>query len=194
MQLDEISKADAANLRKNAREASTKSDKAQWEQAVALHKIYYSGYSISDTEVAPLYELWGYEDWHGYVENEVGIHVGKANRMIHTAHFFTVKMKAHWNKQVLSLTRMGTLARAKKVTPGNLNAWITKARNMTPCNLDHELLGHVHGTRQMGFKMSTTDAEYVRNQLTLIKEIEGLDSLSEALVSMFKKRRGVKAA
>ena len=90
MELEEITKAEAKQLRRNAQDARTKSDKAQWEQAVALHRIYYSGYAIGEDEVAPIYELWGFESWFEYVEGEIGIHVGKANRMIAVAHFFTV--------------------------------------------------------------------------------------------------------
>ena len=194
MQLDEVTKTEASQLRKDARAAATASDKAQWAQAVALHAIYYSGYAVGEDTVAPIYELWGHEDWHGYVENEIGIHVGKASRMVATAHFFTVKMKKHWNKQILSFTRMRTLSVAKKVTPENLNAWITKARNTTPCKLDHELMCHNGHLRSMGFKMAERDAEFVKGQLQLIKEIEGHASLAEALVSLFKNRKKTKAA
>lgn len=194
MELNEITKSEAKLLRRDAQDARTKSDKAGWEQAVALHRIYYSGYSINELEVAPIYQLWGYEDWFDYVEQEIGIHVGKASRLVAMAHFFTVKMDKHWNKQVLSPTRMRTLSVAKAVTPQNLNAWITKARNMTPCQLDHELLGHAHGTKSVGFKFAPKDADLIRNQLQLIKEVEGCATLAEALLSMFKKRKSVRAA
>lgn len=194
MELNEISKNEAKSLRKNAREISTRSDKVQWEQAVALHKIYYSGYAIGEDMIAPIYELWGHDDWHGYVEEEIGIHVGKANRIIATAHFFTVKMAKHWNKQILSMTRMRTLSTAKQVTPTNLNSWITKARNMTPCDLDHQLLGHMQHQKSMGFRFAASDADYIKGQLQLIKEVEGHATMAEALLSLFKKRKGSKAA
>ena len=194
MELNEITKSDAKALRRNAQDARTKSDKAQWEQSVALHTIYYSGYSVGEDLVSPIYELWGYDDWFSYVEGEIGIHVGKANRLVATAHFFMVKMDKHWNKQVLSPTRMRTLSTAKQVTTSNLNAWITKARNMTPCELDHQLLGHAHGTRSMGFKFAEKDRDLIRNQLQLIKEVEGFATLGDALLSMFKKRKGLKVA
>ena len=194
MELNEITKNEAKQLRRNAQDARTKSDKAQWEQAVALHQIYYSGYSVGEDEVQYIYKLWGYDDWFSYVEEEIGIHVGKASRLVAMAHFFTVKMDKHWNKQILSLTRMRTLSVAKAVTPQNLNSWITKARNMTPCQLDHELLGHAHGTKSVGFKFAPKDAELIRSQLQLIKEVDGHATLAEALLSMFKKRKGLKVA
>lgn len=191
MLLDEITKSEAKELRRTAQDARTKSDKAQWEQSVALHAIYYSGYSIGNDEVASIYNLWGYDEWFDYVEGEIGMHVGKANRMVATAHFFTVKMKGHWNGTILSQNRMRTLSTAKMVTPKNLNTWIKKARDMTPCELDHELLGHAHGTKSMGFKFAPKDADLIRNQLQLIKEVEGCGTLAEALLSMFKKRKTV---
>lgn len=194
MQLAEITKTEAKNLRRVAQDARTKSDKAQWEQGVALHRIYYSGYAINEEEVAPIYQLWGYDEWFDFVEGEIGMHVGKASRMVATAHFFVVKMKGHWNGQILSQNRMRTLSTAKMVTTANLNAWITKARNMTPCELDHQLLGHAHGTKSMGFRFAPKDADLIRNQLQLIKEVEGCGTLAEALLSMFKKRKSVKAA
>lgn len=194
MLLNEITKSEGKVLRKTAQDARTKSDVAQWEQAKALHAIYYSGYSIGDDEVEYIYKLWGYENWHDYVESEIGIHVGKANVMVQTAHFFVVKMGKDWNKQILSPTRMRTLAAAKQVTGKNLNAWITKARNMTPCQLDHELLGHNHNTKSMGFKFSPKTAEIIKERLEFMKREGGYATLSDAMESLFIKRKGKAAA
>jgi hypothetical protein len=195
MNLTTITKAEATQLRKVAQQARDVSEQAQWEQAVALHRIRYSGYSSGDECVAPIYELWGYEDWYSYVELEAGMHVGKANRWVATAHFFTVRMEGSWNKRVLSMTKMHALAQSAKVTDKNLNHWLSKAATMTPCQLEHELLGRAHHTRRMTFSLTDTQSTMVREALDLMMETGEYENRGAALVALVQGRRGrVRAA
>lgn len=190
MEINEITKNEAVQLRRDAARAKVASDKAVWAQALALHRIYYSGYACGENEIAPIYELWGYETWYDYVEKEVGIHVGRANMMVSVAHFFVVKMKDHWNKQVLTLTQMRAISVGKNVTPGNLNSWITKARNMTPCELDHQLTGrHGHHTKTVALKLPESDATLLREALDQLMATGEFSSRGEALMSVFKGRK-----
>lgn len=195
MDLNAISKSEATMLRRNAKAATQDSDKAQWEQALALHRIKYSGYASGDELVAPVYELWGYEDWYSYIETEIGIHVGKANRMVSTAQFFNVKMKDHWNGKVLSMTKMHSISSAKAIKPKELNKWINKAADMTPCELDHELHGRGHGhKRSVSFTMTETQSTMIKEALDAMMTTGQYESRADALVSLVQgRRRGLRS-
>jgi hypothetical protein len=191
MLLNEITKNEAGNLRKAAQRSRTTSDEAVWEMCKALHRIYYSGYAIGDQLVAPIYELWGYSSWFEYIEEEVGIHVGQANMMVSVAHFFVVKMDGAWSgKNPLSLAKMKTIARAKTVTTRNLGEWLIKARNKTPCALDHELGGHSHGEkRQTSFVLNAKQHDILKGSLDSLMATGEFATRGDALLSVFTRRK-----
>jgi hypothetical protein len=191
MMLNEISKNEAGQLRKAAQQARTTSDEAVWEMCKALHRIYYSGYSIGDDLVSPIYELWGFADWFNYIEEEVGIHVGQANMMVSVAHFFVVKMDGAWSgKNPLSLAKMKALARAKNVTTKNLGEWLIKARNKTPCQLDHELGGHGHGQkRNVAFSLDSKQQSILKESIDNLMATGEYATRGDALLSVFVRKR-----
>jgi hypothetical protein len=183
----EITKAEAGVLRKELQQATAESDQAWWKQCTLMHQVYYSG--IGD-ELKPVYELWGYKTWHDYVENELGIHVGTASSMVSTAHFFLVRMKGAFRvkEHLLSRQRMRALAaRRDKVTAANLNNWITQARNMTVCALEHKLEGrHGHGTKKVTFELSEFDHKLLKEAIDQLMATGEYDTRGQALLSVLR--------
>lgn len=189
-EMQEITKQEAGALRRGAQDARDKSDKAVWEQAIALHRIRYSGYAVGEFEIQDIYVLWGFDSWQNYVGGEIGMSIGKANRMVATAHFYTVQMKGHWNKQVLSFHRMSTLAQSKKVSAKNLNSWITKARNMSTSELDDQLLDRAPPTaKRQPLPVSAAAQNMLIERLRGMALTEGFPSLDAALEFLIGMRR-----
>ncbi len=183
----QCTRAEAANLRRELQQATAESDQAWWRQASLMHQVYYSG--IGD-ELKPVYELWGYDTWHDYVENELGIHVGTANSMVTTAHFFLVRMEGAFKvkEHLLSRQRMRALANHRdKVTKANLNNWVTQARNMTVCALEHKLEGrHNHGTKKVTFELSEFDHKLLKTALDELMATGEYDTRGQALLSVLR--------
>lgn len=183
----QVTKADAANLRRELQQATAESDQAWWKQCTLLHQVYYSG--IGD-ELKPVFELWGYKTWHDYVENELGLHVGTASSMVRTAHFFVVRLKGAFRvkEHLLSRQRMRALAAfPDKVTAATLNQWVTNARNMTVCQLEHKLAGrHSHGIKKVTFALSEFDHALLKQALDELMKTGEYESRSQALLSVLR--------
>lgn len=196
MNFTEVTKSEAKDLRAIAQDARENNETAQWKLADALHTIYYSGYKVGEDEYKDIFELWGYEDWYDYVESEVGIHVGRANMMIQTVHFFKVRMGDAWKGRYTSMTKMRAIATGPATSPKNVNELIRKAKTMKPCDLDHELgHGHGHHRKSATFKLSESDHSALKDALDSLMATGEFTDRGEALMSVFKKgRKALRAA
>ena len=186
MEYEILNKSQANQLRKQLREASTASDQAWIEQCRLLHTVYYSGYT---DELKPIFELWGFESWHDYVEIELGLHVTTANAMLTVAQFFYVRCKDHWDGTIVSRQRMRALARAPQVTPENVNSWLQKSQDMTVCQLEHKLENKRVPTKKVTFNLAESDAELLSKALDDLMKTGEYGTRGEALLSLFKPRR-----
>jgi hypothetical protein len=190
----QCTKLEAANLRKELQASSQISNEAWWRQCELLHQVYYSG--IGD-ELKPIYQLWGYESFHDYVETELGLHIGTANAMVRTAHFFVVRMQGAFlvKHHLLSRQRMRALAsHPDKVDKKNLNNWVTQARNMTVCALEHKLDGRKEHVKTFSFSFSPSEHAIVKEAIDELMATGEYGSRGEALIAILRPKNARKIA
>lgn len=189
----EITKAEAGALRRELQQATQSTNEAWWRQAELLHQVYYSGIG---GELKPVFETWGYETFHDYVENELGLHVGTARSMVSTAHFYVVRMKGAFSakQHLLSRQRMRALAcYPNKVKPENFNNWVTMARNMTVCALEHKLEGRHEHVKKFSLSLSESDYALIKEALDQLMATGSYDNRGKALLAILRPSKVRKA-
>jgi hypothetical protein len=163
-----INQASANKLREKIIGLTRQEAKCQLEVAEAVYELYYGTVEVGNGEL-PLYKFFGYPSWFAYVEEEVGLHVSTAAgyRMVHDV--FMIQLRGKWDVDLMpSFTKMKALTRV--VDAKNVNAWLRKAKRLSCCALEEEILQDLYGKRKRGanrhFLAMLTD-----RQLTAVNSI-----------------------
>lgn len=194
--MNKMTKIEAGQLRKKLAQQSFESDIAWYDTCKLLHKVHYSGFSGVGGELAPVFELWGFEKWFDYVEMELGIHVGTANTMVRVAHFFEVRLKGKGkDRDQLSRQRLRALARrGDKVNEKNIDDWISRALEMSVCALEHELDDQKVIRKSVAFNFTVADAKIFSRAIDSLMEHGEFETRADAVMSLVTPKKGRRAA
>jgi hypothetical protein len=186
-----LTQANANKLREKIIGLTVQETKCQLEVAEAVYELYYGTVAVGNGEL-PLYKFFGYPSWFAYVEEEVGLHVTTAAsyRMVHDV--FMIQLKGKWDASLIpSFTKMKALTRV--VDAKNVNAWLRKAKRLSCCALEEEILEALYGKQKKGanrhFLAMLTDRQFTAvNSIIEIgrQEFPDLETRGEVLTKILE--------
>lgn len=165
-----------------AAEAHTKSALALGE---ILFQIYYGSILIGNKELS-LAQAWKFENFHEYVESELGMHGSTAYRyvMVHDTLVLGAGIdQQQLPKSITKLMQLARLARSDRDQRG-LKGWLKKANEMTCCEFEAEVdeaLGGKGGHKQVSFYMRNAQATSMYRHIKRAKEVLGTHTNGETL-------------
>lgn len=140
-ELHTISEKQITELREALRETARDNAAGAFRLCELLHRTHCSRVDRGGKSVAP-WQVWGYPTFHAFVEKEVGMHGGTAQVYRGVYQKFGIEWAGAWSKgDLLSITKMRCIARSPKIKKANVAMWLKRARLMSCCELEHELLG-----------------------------------------------------
>lgn len=183
---------DSANkLREKAMVLSALATKSALDFAEAIYEIYYCNVAVGGGEL-PAYKFFGYDTWGSYVEEELGLHITTAASYRRVHDVFMIQLKDNWDSSlVTSLTKFRSIVRV--VDAKNVNSWLKKAKRLSCCALEEEVLEELYGKRKTGahrhFLAMLTDWQLVKTNSILeigFQEFPNCDSRGEVLVKILE--------
>lgn len=122
------------DIRKSAKSLAGNLDEGYMEMARILYQVY-------DTPVdgvpnnPPVYTKWGYASWKDYVQEELGIHYKKAQRLRRIWYNLEValrdKLDVDLKKRIVALGMSKTRELVGVLTPKNAEKWVEKAEELS---------------------------------------------------------------
>jgi hypothetical protein len=158
----------AEELRASALQAVKHQTAASLALAELLWATYYGSVDVGGKPV-PLYEVWGFESWNEYVEDELEWHQSTAMKYVRVHQTFFISLDGEWDKKIglPSITKL--VALASVVKKNNVNSWLKKAHELTCCELDAEIKKHFFGLGTA--KLHNFSAFVTQTELTDINAI-----------------------
>jgi len=183
-----LSTIEANHLREAAKAASRGLGANEWRLAELLYKTSWSraARATQRGEVVPVWATWGWDSWRQYVETELHLTYGQANRMRNTFFRFGVELKGKWN--LSSLLPMGKMsALSTVVRPGNVEEMLKKAASVSTSEIRERAAASGRGSGDMwkGQTLYTFAARTTRAEQRVIDA--ALDAAREANPNLRRK-------
>ncbi len=187
-----ITSAKAESLRNRAKEVMEQNTKSVLAMAEVLWETWAYTVTVGGLETN-LWTAWGFADWFAYVEVELGIHQSTAANFRRMHEVYNIELKDSFESDAMdgiSATKLKILTRI--VTKKNINAWLRRAKKMSCCSLEeevlHELTGHGRPGAVHTFAILCTKAEQkrMRNLVQQAMTDMGVDRPGKALFLMLE--------
>ncbi len=141
------------DLRRKVMSLREKTDESYWDLAVALEDVYERN----------CYRAWGFDSWKDYVENEIDIHIRKAQYLVQIQKWFNEMTPAiqNWIRS-MGWTKSRMLMHV--VTPENAREWRARVDGKTVAEIDRMLKeSKAAGEGEGGASPSDGDDEKPKN-------------------------------
>jgi hypothetical protein len=145
-----ITTARADSLRQKAIDAVKKDTRSVLELAAVLWETWVHDVKVNGLMV-PLWTAWDHDSWEQYVEVELGIHMTTASNFRKMHQVYGIDLVDAIDPEAidgLSATKLRALT--KVVTKTNVNRWFKRAKKMSCCGLDEEIMEELYGTSKVG--------------------------------------------
>ena len=99
----------------------------------------------------PLWTAWDHDSWEAYVEVELGIHMTTAANFRRMHEVYNIDLAGSIDSDSMngiSYTKLKILTRV--VTKRNVNGWLKKAKKLSCCELEEEVMHVLRGDGKVG--------------------------------------------
>jgi hypothetical protein len=145
-----ISDTRANALRQKAIDAVKKDTKSVLELAEVLYETWVCDVKVNGIDT-PLWTAWDHDSWEQYVEVELGIHMTTASKFRRLHVVYNIDLKDAIDEEAmdgLSATKLSILTRV--VDKKNVNSWFRKAKKISCCSLEEDVMHAIYGTVRVG--------------------------------------------
>jgi hypothetical protein len=166
-----VEKKKAEGLRQRALDLVAVITTRYFELASVLFEIKNSTTPIANGEL-PLYEFFGYDNWFEYVEHDLGMHWGRASRLVRMHEVFIIEC-AEVDFDMAAVRALGItklLDLTYVVTPKNIRGWIKRATGASCCEVREAVRAAREG-RIARKDRATLHVEVDRKTLDVVNEI-----------------------
>lgn len=116
------------DLRRRVMSLRAKTDESYWDLAVALEDVYERG----------CYRAWGFESWKDYVENEIDIHIRKAQFLVQIQKWIN-EMKPNVQAWIRAMGWTKARMLISVITAENAREWKARLDGKTVAEIDKML-------------------------------------------------------
>lgn len=168
MEQNKLSAKKASLLLDKLRTSVETSSKANFDLCWLLFECSNSIVYVGDDPVF-VYERWGYETWHKFVEVEVGVHEHTANVYCKIGKVFGHDLSKFWDPEdLLPITKMAILASWDGLNSKNVKSKMRWAVGKTCCQMQHELLGKHHSV-VMSFSVRSDEQRSINEAIEIAR-------------------------
>lgn len=168
MEQSRLSRKKADSLLGKLRSSIKHSSKANFELCCLLFRCSNSIVYVGDDPVF-VYETWGYETWHQFVETEIGVHENTANTYCKIGRIFGHVLRSFWNEEdLLPITKMAILASWGGLNSQNVESRMKWAKKKTCCQIQHELLGKPESVI-MSFSVYANEQKHINDAIEIAR-------------------------
>ena len=194
-----LTSARADALRQKAIAVTEQNTKSDLALAEVLWETWAYDVKVNGEQI-PLWTAWGHENWEQYVEVELGVHMTTAAGFRKMHEVYSVQLKDAFDPNALdgiSATKLKILTRV--VSARNINGWLKKAKKLSCCALEEEVMHSIHGTGKVGaihtLSMFVTKAEQKRAGRILDQAMTdmGIDRRGKALLAILEEWEVIKS-
>jgi hypothetical protein len=160
----------ANDLRQKALSYVSSLTSSYFDFAAVLYEIKYGMTPAGNGEV-PLIEMWGFSSWFEYVEHELGMHWGRAERLVRIHGTYIIDcadIVKRSELEELGITKLLDLTRV--VTPKNIRGWIKRSKDASCCDVREAIDAAREGRINRG-KRRTLHVEVSAHTLEMVNEI-----------------------
>lgn len=160
----------ANDLRQKALSYVRSLTSSYFDFAAVLYEIKYSMTPAGNGEV-PLIEMWGFSSWFEYVEHELAMHWGRAERLTRIHGTFIIDCAGVVTREELEglgITKLLDLT--KVITPKNVRGWVKRSRDASCCDVREAVDAAREGRINRG-KRRTLHVEVSVHALEMVNEI-----------------------
>ena len=173
----------ASDLRGKAIAASEAQTKSALILAETLFEIFYGCVVIGSKEV-PLVHAWKFDNFHEYVEHELGMHGSTAHRYVMVHDRLILSAGVEQEKLPKSITKLMQLCRVAGSEGQNVKGWLKRANEMTCCEFEaavDEALGGKGAHKNISFYMKFSQVASMYRHIKRAKEVLGTHTNGETL-------------
>src|SRR5512135_900320 len=145
-----ISSTKADSLRQKAVNIVQEETKKILELAEVLWETWAYDVKVNGIDT-PLWTAWDHDTWEQYVEVELGIHMTTAANFRRMHEIYNIELKGSIEPEAMegiSYTKLKIMTRV--VTKKNVNAWLRRAKKMSCCGLEEEVMHAIYGSGKVG--------------------------------------------
>lgn len=188
----------ATDLRAKAINAAEAQTKSALTLAEVLFEIFYGAVVIGKDEIS-LVHAWKFENFHEYVEHELGMHGSTAHRYVQVHDTLVLGAGIEQDKLPKSITKLMQLARLARSDRDQrgLKGWLKKANELTCCEFEAEVdeaLGTKGPHKNVSFYMKASQITSMYRHIKRAKEVLGTHTNGETLSEIVTQWSDVQAS
>lgn len=182
-----ITKTAARRLRKKAVTMAEEHTRTALDLCEVLYETYFCCVK-QGTELVPVWQLWEFESWEDYVEEDLRIHKGRAHTFRRIWSRMMVDLIGHWDENLkLSITHLRILMVHPAVNANTVDEWTRRALTMTCCDLETALGGHVSEMHTFGVYLTGNELKELKTILAMKSaNVRGLRKRGESLMAIVR--------